>query len=268
MPSAPRVRDALITTIERKTIVFDIDETLVLAQTDPFPEHPDLQTTTIRLCKTLQNGQEEQMPVYLCFRPYILEMLIELYPDFELVLFTVGSLDYAQAFSKALHQYYWKSKFAKEDFFRSFAQTMTPHNLAQSLGSKSPSRMMVRPMESIMSGQGFFSHILSYKECLYSRENELYLKDLKILESNRSLTEIVIVDNSVKSFYLHMDNGIPIYDFEGDPTDKALFHLTVYLKSLLYEEDVRQKISIDFGIRARPTRVKSSKANLLFGVPP
>lgn len=35
------------------------------------------------------------MPVYLCFRPYILEMLIELYPDFELVLFTVGTLDYA-----------------------------------------------------------------------------------------------------------------------------------------------------------------------------
>ena len=39
-------------TLERKTIVFDIDETLVLAQTDPFAEHPDLQTTMIRLCKT------------------------------------------------------------------------------------------------------------------------------------------------------------------------------------------------------------------------
>lgn len=123
-------------------------------------------------------------------------------------------------------------------------------------------------MESIMSGQGFFSHILSYKECLYSRDNEIYLKDLKILEANRSLAEIVIVDNSITSFYLHMDNGIPIYDFEGDPTDKALFHLTVYLKSLLYEEDVRQRISGDFGIRARPTRVKSSKANLQFGIVP
>ena len=67
----------------------------------------------------------------------------------------------------------------------------------------------------------------------------MYLKDLKIFESNRSLAEIVIVDNSVKSFYLHMDNGIPIYDFEGDPSDKALLALTLYLKSLLYEEDVR-----------------------------
>ena len=67
----------------------------------------------------------------------------------------------------------------------------------------------------------------------------MHLKDLKILESNRSLSEIVIVDNCVKSFYLHMDNGIPIYDFEGDPADKAFLHLTVYLKSFLYEEDVR-----------------------------
>ncbi len=75
--------------------MFDIDETLVLAQTDPFQEHPDMQTTAIRLCKTLHNGQEDQTSVYLCFRPYILEMLIELYPDFELILFTVGSLDYA-----------------------------------------------------------------------------------------------------------------------------------------------------------------------------
>ena len=65
----------------------------------------------------------------------------------------------------------------------------------------------------------------------------------------------MIVDNCVKSFYLHVENGIPIYDFEADPADKALFHLTVYLKSLLYEEDVRTKISLDFGIRAKPTRL-------------
>jgi len=75
--------------------VFDIDETLVLAQSEPFPENTDLYTTTIRLYKTLPNGQEDQMIVYLGFRPYILEMLIELYPDFELILFTVGTFDYA-----------------------------------------------------------------------------------------------------------------------------------------------------------------------------
>ncbi len=77
----------------------------------------------------------------------------------------------------------------------------------------------------------------------------MYLKDLKILEFNRNLCELVIVDNTVASFYLNMENGVPIIDFEGNPNDRALFHLTVYLKSLLYEEDVRDKISADFGVR-------------------
>ena len=49
-----------------------------------------------------------------------------------------------------------------------------------------------------------------------------------------------------------MDNGIPIYDFEGSPNDRALFHLAVYLKSFLHEEDVRDKIRVDFGIRTNP----------------
>jgi|LauGreDrversion4_2_1035121.scaffolds.fasta_scaffold4084157_1 TFIIF-interacting CTD phosphatase-like protein len=76
----------------------------------------------------------------------------------------------------------------------------------------------------------------------------MYLKDLKVLEGGRNLSEIVIVDNTVASYYLNMENGVPIIDFEGNPNDRALFHLTVYLKSLLYEEDVRDKISRDFGI--------------------
>ena len=76
----------------------------------------------------------------------------------------------------------------------------------------------------------------------------MYLKDLKVLEGGRNLSEIVIVDNTVASYYLNMENGIPIIDFEGNPNDRALFHLTVYLKSLLYEEDVRDKISRDFWI--------------------
>lgn len=59
----------------------------------------------------------------------------------------------------------------------------------------------------------------------------MHLKDLKILEIGRSLQDIIIVDNTIKSFYLHLSNGIPIHDFEGDPNDRALFHLTVYLKS-------------------------------------
>jgi len=33
-------------------------------------------------------------------------------------------------------------------------------------------------------------------------ENDLYIKDLKILEVNRDLSTIVIVDNNIQSFFL------------------------------------------------------------------
>jgi TFIIF-interacting CTD phosphatase-like protein len=108
---------------------------------------------------------------------------------------------------------------------------------------------MLRPLDYALSS-GFFSYLLSYKECLYFKEKQMYLKDLKILLVNRNLSEILIVDNTVAAYYLNMDNGIPIIDFEGNPEDRALFHLTVYLKNFLYEEDVREKISIDFGIKS------------------
>lgn len=107
---------------------------------------------------------------------------------------------------------------------------------------------MLRPMDYALSG-GFFSYLLSYKECVFFKEKQMYLKDLKILEFNRNLSDMVIVDNTVQCFYLNMENGIPIIDFEGNPNDRALFHLTVYLKNFLYEEDVRDKICGDFGVK-------------------
>ncbi len=64
---------------------------------------------------------EGAMTVYLCFRPYLLEMLIELYPYFEIVVFTVGSIEYAKAFCKAVHNMYWKSKYQNPNFFNNGA---------------------------------------------------------------------------------------------------------------------------------------------------
>ena len=64
---------------------------------------------------------EGAMAVYLCFRPYLLEMLIELYPYFEIVVFTVGSIEYAKAFCKVVHNMYWKSKYQNPNFFNNAA---------------------------------------------------------------------------------------------------------------------------------------------------
>lgn len=45
------------------------------------------------------------------------------------------------------------------------------------------------------------------------------IKDLRIVK-NRSLKDIVLVDNRVESFGLQINNGIPILDFYGSKHDQ------------------------------------------------
>jgi TFIIF-interacting CTD phosphatase-like protein len=43
----------------------------------------------------------------------------------------------------------------------------------------------------------YFDHVLSLQHCLFSMENEIYIKDLKILEEGRNIKDIIIVDNTI-----------------------------------------------------------------------
>lgn len=66
--------------------------------------------------------------------------------------------------------------------------------------------------------------------CLQTAEG-IYIKDLRILK-NRTLKEVVIVDNAVYSFGYQLDNGIPIIPFYDNPKDEELLHLVHYLDCL------------------------------------
>lgn len=84
--------------LEKKTIVFDIDETLVLATTN----RADLKgfvDETIFIKMTRFGGQAK---AFLSFRPYLHEMLDELSKDFELILYTCGTAAYAACFAEAV----------------------------------------------------------------------------------------------------------------------------------------------------------------------
>ncbi|CDW88199.1 nli interacting factor-like phosphatase family protein [Stylonychia lemnae] len=184
-------------TKKKKTIVFDIDETLVLATTNP----KELKSIDDQIfIKMTRFGGSAR--AYLSFRPYLHDMLDELSKDFELILYTCGTASYAQVFA-----------------------------------------------EAVQKKRKYFNHILSLTHCLYSMENEMFIKDLKILEEGRSLKDIVIVDNNIQSFFLQLSNGIPIYDYTGDKNDEVLLSLTEYLKQFLHVDDVRQKIDKDFRIK-------------------
>ena len=61
--------------------------------------------------------------------------------------------------------------------------------------------------------------------------NGLRIKDLRIIK-NRSLSDIVIVDNLVHSFGLQIDNGIPILDFTNNKDDRELLGVEKILLEL------------------------------------
>lgn len=94
---------------KKKTIIFDIDETLVYATHSTTEMPTDAVDTSIRIKVNKYGGAQK---AYLSFRPHLFDMLNELYEDFELILYTVGTQSYAKAFSEAVHKFYM-DKFPK-----------------------------------------------------------------------------------------------------------------------------------------------------------
>ena len=72
-------------------------------------------------------------------------------------------------------------------------------------------------------------HRLYREDCLAM--NGVFLKDLRVL-ANRDLADLLLVDNSVYSFGYQLDNGIPIMSWTEDPSDRELYNLCGYLKTL------------------------------------
>ena len=80
-------------------------------------------------------------------------------------------------------------------------------------------------------------HRLYRESCVLSER--VHVKDLRVL-ANRSLKDVVLIDNAAYSFGYQIDNGIPIISWHDDPEDKELLYLTQYLKGLLNADDVRE----------------------------
>lgn len=75
------------------------------------------------------------------------------------------------------------------------------------------------------------------------------MKDLTILLNNRSLNDIIIVDNKIESYSSNLENGIPITSYFGEAEDNMLPKLEKYLLRLKDIEDVRVTILKDFFLK-------------------
>ncbi len=86
-------------------------------------------------------------------------------------------------------------------------------------------------------GRTLIHHRLYRDSCVVS--DKVHIKDLRVI-ANRSLKDVVLVDNASYSFGYQIDNGIPIVSWHYDPDDKELMYLTEYLKGLQNADDVRE----------------------------
>jgi CTD small phosphatase-like protein 2 len=77
----------------------------------------------------------------------------------------------------------------------------------------------------------------------------VYVKDLRII-ANRSLRDVVIVDNAVYSFGFQLENGIPIIPYYNNREgDEELLHLINYISTLAHFHDMRTQNAKAFQLR-------------------
>lgn len=68
-----------------------------------------------------------------------------------------------------------------------------------------------------------------------------FLKNLDVF-ANRNLKDVVLVDNSIFSCAMQLDNGVPVLPFFFDPEDRELLFLMEYLREKVHPaRDVREE---------------------------
>lgn len=167
---------------QRKTLILDLDETLIHCNTD-VKEKCDT-----RLFVKFPGG--EIFLASINIRPYCREFLEEMSIHFEVVIFTASMIEYAE-----------------------------------------------KVVDFLDPEKKYISYICSRDQCVSPMKN-IFLKDLRIF-ANRFLRDLVIVDNSVLSFVLQLENGVPIIPFTKDREDKELLRLKKYLLNLV-SNDIRR----------------------------
>ena len=68
---------------------------------------------------------------------------------------------------------------------------------------------------------------------------------------DRKIQNMVIVDNSIVSFYCNLNNGIYIPSFKGNPLDNELYFIEEFLMKIKDTQDVRTEIKDKFKIEER-----------------
>lgn len=84
----------------------------------------------------------------------------------------------------------------------------------------------------------FISHRLFRSQC-WQTEEGVYIKDLRVIK-NRSLENMLLVDNAAYSYLYQLENGVPIVPFYEDKDDEELVHLVRYVRQAITLQEKTQ----------------------------
>ena len=93
----------------------------------------------------------------------------------------------------------------------------------------------------------FFNYIVYRENCIVIPGIKHLIKDIRIFR-NRSLENMVLVDNSIFNFCFSPNNGIPALPFYKDLNDNFLPKLYFYLKQLSLEQNKIEHNKMEFKI--------------------
>lgn len=88
---------------------------------------------------------------------------------------------------------------------------------------------------------------------------QIYVKDLRIFK-NISMTNMIIVDNSVLCFAFQLANGIPILPYYHNKDDVELTVLKNYLIKLAKFDDIQQQNKLTFNLHVLLEEANYEKA--------
>ena len=165
----------------KKTLILDLDETLVHSSFTPFEKNDIILDVDF---------EGVMYNIYVLVRPDAINFIKEVAKFFEVVIFTASISKYAS------------------------------------------------PLLDILDKEKNIKYRLYRDHCTFI--NGIYIKDLKKL--NRSLKDLIIVDNSPLAYAFDTDNGLPIKTWVEDPKDKELSKLLPILEFLAKTKDVRKFI--------------------------
>ena len=167
--------------LTKKTLILDLDETLVHSSFTPF--------------------EKNDIVLNVDFEGVIYNIYVLVRPDAELFIKTVAQIFELVIFTASISKY-------------------------------------ASPLLDILDKGKNIKYRLYRDQCTFI--NGIYIKDLK--RCNRSLKDLIIVDNSPIAYTFDSDNGLPIKTWIEDREDRELMKLVPILEFLSKTKDVRKFI--------------------------